>query len=287
MKRAMASIEKIDTDGDGLPDFDTKRNTYDAWNFSGASAYISILWLAALKAAAVIAERIGDNTYREKWLDILRKGKKSLEEKLWNGEYYNLWVDGNKTDESLMTDQLDGEWFLRSMGLQGNLDDKRISEVIEFIFRENFDKEQGLVNATVPSGKKTTIYTYKNCQADAVWTGIGYAFSALALSVGQRNISDTIVNSINDNQLRFGCFWDHWECGHHYTRPMSSWSTLLAISGMSVDYENKKLSFSPVDKNIVFPLIIPGVLAKVKFNDGKCNVECLQGDLNDWEIKVN
>ncbi|MBQ3889012.1 MAG: hypothetical protein II738_04605, partial [Clostridia bacterium] len=48
--RAMDSIGALDSDGDGLPDRDTKRNTYDAWNFSGTPAYISVLWLAALKA---------------------------------------------------------------------------------------------------------------------------------------------------------------------------------------------------------------------------------------------
>ena len=286
VKRAMDSIEKIDTDGDGLPDYDTKRNTYDAWNFSGASAYISILWLAALKAAAVIAEKAGDSTRYERWTKLLERGRKSLEEKLWNGEYYNLWVDAEQTDESLMTDQLDGEWFLRMTGIEGNLSDSRIRKVAEFIFHNNFDKEQGLVNATVPEGRKTTIHTYKNCQAGAVWTGIGYAFSALALSTGLGEASDTIVSSIHCNQLRLGHFWDHWECGHHYTRPMSSWSTLIAASGMKVDYENKKLSFSPINKNLTFPLILPDILAKVKFADGEISVECLSGSLSEWEIRI-
>ncbi|MBO7319238.1 MAG: hypothetical protein J6V06_04380, partial [Clostridia bacterium] len=140
VKRAMDSIEKIDTDGDGLPDYDTKRNTYDAWNFSGASAYISVLWLAALKAAGVIAEKMGDNEQQEKWNSILEKGKKSLEDKLWNGEYYNLWINGEQTDESLMTNQLDGEWFLRMMGLQGNISNEKVRQVVEYIFRENFHK---------------------------------------------------------------------------------------------------------------------------------------------------
>ncbi len=286
VQKAMDSIEKIDTDGDGLPDYETKRNTYDAWNFSGASAYISILWLAALKAAVVIAEKADDNSRREYWSALLEKGKKSLEEKLWNGEYYNLWVDGEQTDESLMTDQLDGEWFLRMIGLDGNLPDERIREVTQLIFRTNFDKEQGLVNATVPKGKKTTIHTYKNCQTAAVWTGIGYAFAALSLSVGMQETAATIVNSIHANQLRFGYFWDHWECGHHYTRPMSSWSTLLAASGIRIDHENKKLSFAPIAENITFPLIIPDVLAKVAVVDGKCSIEYIQGNLNGWEVSV-
>ena len=286
VKRAMDSIEKIDTDGDGLPDYDTKRNTYDAWNFSGASAYISILWLAALKASALMAEKTGDKSRADKWCNLLEKGKKSLEEKLWNGEYYNLWTDGEQTDESLMTDQLDGEWFLRIMGLSGNIPDERIRNVTECIFRNNLDKDQGLVNATVPQGKKTTIHTYKNCQAEAVWTGIGYAFSALSLSVGGKEIADTIISSIHNNQLRFGCFWDHWECGHHYTRPMSAWSTLIAASGMKLDFENKKLTFNPTDQNMSFPLIIPGVLARVNFNEGKCDIDYIEGNLDGWEITV-
>ncbi len=286
VKRAMDSIEKLDTDGDGLPDHDTKRNTYDAWNFSGTPAYISVLWLAALKAAAVIADRVGDKSRFDKWNDILEQGKKSLEEKLWNGEYYNLWRNDSETDESLMTDQLDGEWFLRMTGLSGNISDERVRKVVDYIFRNNFDQEQGLVNATVPESRKTTIHTYNNCQAVAVWTGIGYAFSALAVSVGFNEISDTVVNSIHNNQLRLGHFWDHWECGHHYTRPMSSWSTLIAASGMKVDYENKKLSLSPINKNITLPLVLPDVLARVTFTDGIHHIECIKGDLSEWEITV-
>ncbi len=286
VKRAMDSTQTLDTDGDGLPDHDTKRNTYDAWNFSGTPVYISVLWLAALKAACVMADRVNDKACFEKWNNLLTMGKKALEEKLWNGEYYDLWKNDEKTDESLMTDQLDGEWFLRMIGLCGNLPDERVRSVLEFIFRHNFDPEQGLVNATVPENRWTSIETYNNCQTIAVWTGIGYAFSALALSVGATEVSDTVVNSIHCNQLRFGHFWDHWECGHHYTRPMSSWSTLIAASGMAVDYENKKLSFRPIAKNITFPLVLPDILAKVSFVDGKMNIASINGNLSEWEITI-
>ena len=287
VRRAMESMEKLDTDGDGLPDYDTKRNTYDAWNFSGTPAYISILWLASLKAAVIIADRVGDRAYYDRWSAILEKGRISLDKKLWNGEYYNLWQNSKVTDESLMTDQLDGEWFLRMTGLEGNIPDERVRDVLKLIFAHSFDSEAGLKNASCIDGRKTTIHTYKNCQAEAVWTGIGYAFAALALSVGLRDIADEEVKSICENQMRLGHFWDHWECGHHYTRPMSSWSLLHAVSGLSVDYANKKLSFSPVCKNITFPLCLQNVLARVTITDGECNIECIKGDLNGWDIKVN
>ncbi len=284
VKKAMDSTGLLDTDNDGLPDYDTKRNTYDAWNFSGTPVYISVLWLAALKAAVCMADRVGDKARAAKWNDILTKGKKALEEKLWNGEYYNLWSNDEVADESLMTDQLDGEWFLRMIGLDGILPDERVRSVTGFIFKNNFDKDQGLVNATVPENRWTSIDTYNNCQTIAVWTGIGYAFAALAMAVGETEISDTVVDSIHRNQLRLGHLWDHWECGHHYTRPMSSWSSLIAASGLKIDYENKKLSFKPICKNITFPLILPDILAKVTFADGKLIIENIQGDLTEWEI---
>lgn len=286
VKKAMDSIELLDKNGDGLPDYDTKRNTYDAWNFSGTSAYISILWLAALRAALIIAEKTGEKAYYDKWDTILKKGKKALEEKLWNGEYYNLWRNDTETDESLMTDQLDGEWFLRMMGISGNLSDDRIRDVLKIIFQNNFDKESGLINAAYYGNRKTTIHTYKNCQAEAAWTGIGYAFSALALSVGLREIADKEISTIHKNQMRLGAFWDHWECGHHYTRPMSAWSTLIAASGLSVDYESKKITLKPVEKNIKLPLCLPDILATISFTDGKLSLEVIKGNLDNWEITV-
>ena len=281
---AMDSSQALDTDGDGLPDTDTKRNTYDAWNFSGTPTYICILWLAALKAAAVIADKMNDAERKEKWLDMLEKGKKSLEEKLWNGSYYNLWCDEKQTDESLMSDQLDGEWFLRVAGIGSIFDNEKVASVLKLIFETNFDSEAGLINASCPEGRNTSLHTYKNCQTEAVWTGIGYAFAALALSAGLRDISDTLVESIHNNQMTFGAFWDHWECGHHYTRPMSSFSVINAALGLAVDSEKKTVTLNPVSKNIKLPLCIPGVLGTVTVKDGKCTVDFIEGNADEWTV---
>lgn len=284
VKRAMASIESLDSDGDGLPDTDTKRNTYDAWNFSGTPAYICVLWLAALKAATVIADKMDDCERKEKWTLLLEKGKKSLDEKLWNGRYYDLWRNEEQTDESIMTDQLDGEWFLRMAGIGGIFEDRKVADVLSTIFESNFDTEAGLINASCPENKNTSLFTYKNCQAEAVWTGIGYAFAALAMSVGLRETADTLVESIHNNQMRFGAFWDHWECGHHYTRPLSSWTTLISASGLTVDREAKTITLSPVSRNIKVPLCLCNALATVTVKDGKCNIECIEGCLDGWTV---
>ena len=282
--RAVDSIGTLDSDGDGLPDRDTKRNTYDAWNFSGTPVYISILWLAALKAAARMADETGDVSRAKAWRSLLEKGLASLEKRLWNGEYYDLWNAGKEKDETLMTDQLDGEWFLRVSGIGGNLGNERIRAVMRYILDRNFDPDSGLINATCPAGKHTTLFSHKNCQTEAVWTGIGYAMTALCLTVGMREDADALVTAIRDNQARFGALWDHWECGHHYTRPMSSWTTLNAALGLQVNAAKRILRLSPIAENIRLPLCLPGVLGTVEVKNGEASIRLTEGSLEGWTV---
>ncbi|MBR0510862.1 MAG: hypothetical protein IJJ85_12160 [Clostridia bacterium] len=281
---AVDSIGALDSDGDGLPDRDTKRNTYDAWNFSGTPVYISLLWLAALKAAARMADETGDPARAEAWRRLLEKGLASLENRLWNSEYYDLWRAGTEKDETLMTDQLDGEWFLRAAGIGGNLCDERIRAVMRVILERNFDPDGGLINASCPEGRHTTRYSHKNCQVEATWTGIGYAMAALCLRVGMREDADALVTAIRDNQARFGALWDHWECGHHYTRPMSSWTTLTAALGLQVDAAKRTIRLQPAAQNVTLPLCLPGVLGTVTARNGEVSIRVAEGSLEGWTV---
>ena len=291
VNKAMDSIERLDTDGDGLPDSDTSHNTYDAWKFSGTPTYICILWLSALRAAERIADILGKRDRKAYWNGILERGLAALESRLWNGEYYDLWrrddENGTTVDGCLMTDQIDGEWFTRMSGLGANLPDERVRRILTRVFASNFDPEQGLLNATCPPGRPISVMTYKNCQADAVWTGIGYAFAALAMSVGLSEISDTVVKSIHDSQMRFGKFWEHWECGFRYTRPLSSWTTMLSASGMHVNIAEKKLDFSPYRENLTVPFAFDGVLGTVSFDGRRCAVKTVCGSLEGWSVTMN
>ena len=282
--RAVDAIGTLDTDGDGLPDSGTTRNTYDAWNLSGSPVYISVLWLAALKAAVRLADETGDAARAAAWRSLLQKGLSSLEKRLWNGAYYDLWLSGAERDETLMTDQLDGEWFLRAAGIGGNLSDERIRAVAKEVIAHNFDPDGGLINASCPAGRHDTLYSHKNCQTEAVWTGIVYVMAALCLSVGLRSEADALVASIIDNQARFGALWDHWECGHHYTRPMASWTTLNAALGLRVDAARRTLSLRPAEKNVTLPLCFPGVLGTVEVRDGSVSVRLASGSLDGWTV---
>ena len=229
--------------------------------------------------------RINEDAARaESWRNLLKKGLASLETRLWNGEYYDLWRCGEEKDETLMTDQLDGEWFLRVSGVDGNLPDGRVRDVLRVIIDNNFDPDGGLINASCPAGRRTTLFSHKNCQTEAVWTGIGFVTAALCLSVGLRDGAERIVKSIQENQSRFGALWDHWECGHHYTRPLSSWTTLNAALGLRIDAAQRSIRLDPAAEDITLPLCFPGVLGTVEVTNGNAQIRLIEGSLDGWTV---
>ncbi|HPP74556.1 MAG TPA: GH116 family glycosyl hydrolase, partial [Armatimonadota bacterium] len=219
---AMDNTEQLDTDGDGLPDTDTRRNTYDCWDFTGCPSYIASLWLGALKAASKLAKEIGDSTRAAKWDSIYEKGLVSFESKLWNGDYYILWRNNGEIDECCMSDQMSGDWFASACGWESILPHNRIRKALESIIKWNFRKGEGLINASYPSGKKPLIAASDNFQAEAPWTGIEYTVADLLIYYGMVAEGLAIVEDIHDRYLRAGRYWNHVECGGHYYRAMSS-----------------------------------------------------------------
>jgi len=243
--RAMDNTAELDGDGDGLPDHDTRRNTYDAWNFFGTPSYIASLWLSALVAAIRAAEDLGQRKRAAKWKAVLRKGAASFEKKLWNGEYYSLWVDGKLRDECCMTDQIDGEWFTSLVGLGTALPRERILAALRAVMKYNFTPEAGLVNATYPPRAKPRLSTYRNLQAEAPWTGIEYAIASMMFDFGLVAEGRAVVENIDERYRRAGRVWNQVECGDHYYRAMSSWAILLGTTGFKIDVPRGAATFAP------------------------------------------
>src|SRR5690606_6635820 len=107
-----------------------------------------------------------------KWRSDYEKGVASFDEKLWNGEYYVLWRDGDVTDECCMSDQMSGDWFAGACGWGPILRPDRITKALDAIMIHNFEPGEGLINASYPPDKPRRIAASGNLQADAPWTGI-------------------------------------------------------------------------------------------------------------------
>jgi uncharacterized protein (DUF608 family) len=279
---AMENTLLLDADGDGLPDTDTRRNTYDCWNFFGTPSYIASLWLASLKAGILMAKAMGNKEYEDKWVAILQKGITAFEQKLWNGKYFSLWVDKKRRDECCMADQMDGEWFANLIGIGNCISKERIVDALKIIYQNNFTFENGLINAVYPEKQNPMFPTYCNIQATANWTGIEYSIASMMIDFGLVKEGINIVKSIHDRYLRSGRFFNHVECGDHYYRAMSSWAILLAVTGFKIDIPNETLSLSPIysEKDMNAPWVASSGWGQFKISGKQFALSCLSGNIS-------
>ncbi|MGM0125599.1 hypothetical protein IGI37_002998 [Enterococcus sp. AZ194] len=276
---AMENLKQLDSDNDGLPDLDTKRNTYDSWNFFGNSSYVSGLWLAAVRAFIFLSQSSAISQTTDEWQTLLDLGIKSYEEKLWNQKYFNLWEKDGEVDECCMTAQLDGEWFIRLIGLKGNLPDEKVRTSLATIYEENYSQEGGLVNATYPKGAKPTIHTFMNTQAEANWTGIEYMFSSFLILMNKVEQAQTIVKNVDARYQRLGVYWNHSECGDHYYRPLSSWALLQSLTVFSYDAVEKCLQLATREADFNAPWVTSTGWGQLSQDEGRWEVYCQSGQL--------
>jgi len=170
---------------EGIPD-----QTYDTWKMKGESAFVSILWMAALKTTSrmgLILENQGipevdGIVIREtikKYESWFKAGQKALQ-KLWNeqGEYYNI----DTYMDDIMTDQLFGIWYSKLLKLEEKESDRigpleQVKKALQTIYKKNVlgfgDGLMGAVNGRDSAGKQ--LYSQ---QGDEVWTGTAYAFAS-------------------------------------------------------------------------------------------------------------
>ena len=283
--KAMASTEKLDGDGDGLPDHDTRANTYDAWRFRGIPSYIAGLWLAALTAAVNLAEEMREEKLADHWREILAKGKESFK-KLWNGEYFSLWVDGEERDECLMSGQLDAAWYCKVMGIPGYVEDEYISKVLNQVWKHNYTEESGLINASYPEGKKPTLYTYGNVQVESNWSGIELALSGMYLEMGEFQRARAIAANVDRRYVQAGRIFNHEECGGHYYRPLAAWTLMLSLSGFRYEREKAAVTIAPKQETLTAPWFTPYGYGVLKVTKDRVELSVLDGNIEVKKLQV-
>ena len=286
IEKAMDNTQLLDGDGDGLPDHDTRANPYDAWAMQGTPAYIASLWLAALKAAVRMAQDLGTQDRAAAWEALLEKGSKAFVEKLWNGRYFSLWADGDKRDDCCMTDQIDGQWYARLLGLGNFLPQDKIDTATDCILSENFRPESGLVNASYPAQATPTLYTWKNVQMESNWSGIEYSFASFLLENDRYKEAAQIVETVERRHTQNGRRFNHEECGEHYYRALASWAVLQSLTGLKADMPREKLSFSPALPELTAPWFVPGAYGKLSIADNKIRIECLGGSMKLKQLGI-
>jgi non-lysosomal glucosylceramidase len=182
---ALEHIASFDRDGDGLPEHDGEPDqTYDTWPMLGPSAYGGALWLAALHAAIAIGTAAADDAAVERYREILARGSAAFEARLWNGRNYRYDTSGGASSDSVMADQLAGQWYADTCGLGDVVPADRVDRTLRTIYEMNVrgfgGGEMGAVNGVRPDGTVDT----SSEQSPEVWVGTTYALAAFMLGRG-------------------------------------------------------------------------------------------------------
>lgn len=255
-------IKQWDSDPDGVLD-GPQWNTYDLF-FYGANTYCSGLYLAALLAAAEMAEIMGETDLAQAWRELSAKGTAWIEKELWNGEYYEQKYDEAEHTErqygkGCLSDQLIGQWWADHLDLGYIFDPEHVrtalASILKYNFREHFrdfvqqpriyaqGEEKGLLGATWPYGGRQEV---PMLYCDETWPGIEYQVASHMIREGMLDEALQIVGAARaryDGARRNP--FNEIECGDHYIRSTSSWKLFENALGYQYNAGKQDFAFAP------------------------------------------
>jgi non-lysosomal glucosylceramidase len=181
----LREVGAADRDGDGLPEHDgVPDQTYDTWPMHGPSSYGGSLWLAAVAAAEAMARRLGDRDSEREWAAWFERAQVAFDRRLWRGTHYAYDDGGGPSSDSIMADQLAGQWYADATGLGVIVPDDRVETALRTIHARNVQGfgggRMGAVNGTRPDGSVDA----SSEQSAEVWVGTTYALAAFMIGRG-------------------------------------------------------------------------------------------------------
>jgi non-lysosomal glucosylceramidase len=239
VEAAIRRANRFDRDGDGLIENDgVPDQTYDVWSVKGPSAYTGGLWLACLSAGAELAKAVGEKELEAEYRRILAKGKQFYEKKLWNGHYYNYDSSSSPQHDSIMADQLAGQWYARACGLPPIVDPEHAKSALTAIYKLNVmhfnNGQMGAVNGMRPDGRPDTT----SLQSQEVWSGTSYSLAAALIQESLCEEGYATAQGVYKMTYEKTGYWfqtpEAWDAQGNaravcYMRPLAIWAMQWAI----------------------------------------------------------
>jgi uncharacterized protein (DUF608 family) len=269
-----------DANRDGVME-GVQHNTYDV-EFYGPNPLGGVYYLGALRAAEEMARALNDTPKAEEYRGLFEKGRAWVDSHLFNGEYYiqevrsipkdqiapstvgDMGADHPESPEfqlgdGCLADQLIGQYLADIAGLGPLLDVAKIRKTLVSIHKYNYRRnlfdhdsvqriyalndEPAILICDYGKGTRPKIpFPY---YAEA-WTGIEYLVASQFIYSGMLREG---LETIEDVRWRFDGErrnpWDEPECGHHYARAMSAWSSVVALSGFEYHATNRAITLAP------------------------------------------
>ncbi len=275
VKRATDWLIAKDADGDGIIE-SNQHNTLDT-DWFGPVAWLSGLYLAALQAAAALADEMGDSAYAGKCRDILARGQKKIVADLFDGEYFYNKVDPQHLDSinsgtGCEIDQVMGQSWAWQVGLPRVTPEKETRAALQSLWKYNFSPDVGPYREHYKSGRwyamageagllmcsfprKDWDYEQARGKGKAEWAAgyfnecmNGFEYQVAGHMVWENMLLEgfAVTRALHD---RYHASrrnpWNEVECGDHYARSMASYGVFLAACGFEYHGPRGHLGFAP------------------------------------------
>lgn len=264
-----------DGNNDGLIE-GNQHNTLDT-DWFGPVAWLSGLYLAALQAAAAMADEAGDSAFGAQCRNLLESGRKNLVAKLFDGEYFINRVDPKhltsiNSGTGCEIDQVFGQSWAFQVGLPRVLPEKETISALKSLWRYNFTPdvgpyrehyqagrwyampgEAGLLMCSFP--RRDWDYTQARGEGATDWAagyfnecmnGFEHQVAGHMIWEGLTLEGLAVERAVHD---RYHASrrnpWNEIECGDHYARSMASHGVFLAACGFEHHGPKQHIGFAP------------------------------------------
>jgi len=275
IRKSLEYLIREDGNADGLLEGE-QYNTLDA-SWYGQIAWLSSLYVAAVRAGAAMARDMGDTDFARRCDAIADRGGQVITERLFNGEYFihrpdPKHADAINTNDGCHIDQVYGQSWAFQVGLPRVLPPEPTRSALAAlwkysftpdvgVYRKNFDAikggrwyampgEGGLLMCTWPKGgaekaagkgEPGFVAYFNECM-----TGFEYQVASHMIWEGLVEQGLAVTRMIHDRYHGSKRNpWNEVECSSHYARAMASQGVYLAACGFEYDGPKGHLGFAP------------------------------------------
>ena len=303
-----------DADRDGLAE-GAQHNTMDV-EYYGPTPVIQGWYLAALAAAAQMADGVGDQEFAATCRSVLASGQRLTEERLFTGEYYRQLImppedfarvaprlrsdsmGAQRADQpefqigaGCLTDQLVGDTWARLTGIGPVLETGHARTTLASIGRLNYVADFGdwtnyMRTYAVHGERGHIVMSYPEGLPEhpmpywpEVWTGLEYVYAIGLVQQGQAELAEDVVAAARERFTgRRRNPFDEAECGHHYARAMASWGLIVALTGFGYDAQTAVMTFAQAQQPAQWFWSTGSAWGTVRQSpDGNAQLEVLSG----------
>jgi uncharacterized protein (DUF608 family) len=268
VKRSLEFLIQRDGNEDGILE-GPQHNTLDA-DWFGQIAWLSGLYLAALRAGEEMAIETGDEAFARRCRTIFEAGRRQIDTLLFNGEYYYQRADPDRPRSvgaynGCHIDQVFGQSWAWQVGLGRILDENQVKTALRSLWRYNYTPdvgpyrrahppgrwyampgEGGLLMCTWPRGDSQRVSQSFDFYFNECMNGFEYQAAWHMIAEGMVQEGLAVTRAIHDryHPARRNP-WNEVECGDHYARSMASYGVYLVLCGFEYHGPKKRIGFSP------------------------------------------